>query len=75
VTRRAYQFRVRVIRQAEAYVDVEAADAASAEIEARSKTGVMSVFPGSAIRTDLGEPMIKAQAIEGVIGDGRERAY
>ena len=49
---RRLPWRVRVIRRAEAWVDVEAFTVADAEIEASKAPGVMSVFPNSAVRAD-----------------------
>lgn len=45
-------WRVRVKREIEAWVDVEANSQIAAEVEARKVPGVVSVFGGSAIRGD-----------------------
>jgi len=42
-------WRVRVLRQVEAWVDVESIDKIHAEIEARRVPGVVNVFPGSSV--------------------------
>lgn len=49
---RRFPYRVRVIRQSEAWVDVEAPSKEGAFHEAAKVPGVISVFLGSAIRAD-----------------------
>jgi hypothetical protein len=46
-------WRVRVIKRAEAFEDIPARSGAEAEDEAAKRFGVVSVFPRSAIPTDL----------------------
>ena len=62
---RRYQWRVRVQRLAEVFVDVEAGDAEEAEKEAAKVPGVKSVFAKSALRTDLEDIPPPHQRIEG----------
>jgi hypothetical protein len=50
---RRFPWRVRVKQQLESWCDVEAFTALEAESEAYKAPGVVSVFPGSAIRADV----------------------
>jgi hypothetical protein len=49
---RPRQWRVRVLRKSEAWVDVQAFTAYDAEIEAANRPGVLSVFAKSAVPAD-----------------------
>jgi hypothetical protein len=67
---RRNQWRVRVQRLVEVYVDVEAFDALDAEAEAAKVPGVKSVFAKSAMRTDLEDVVPRARLVEGAEDDG-----
>ena len=62
---RRFQWRVRVMRVAEVFVDVEATDIEDAEKEAAKVPGVKMVFTKSALRTDLADIVPPHQRIEG----------
>lgn len=66
---RLAQFRVRVIRCAEGFIDVEAYDPEDAEKAALAMPGVKSVFAKSAIRTDLADEVPLTFGIEGAHND------
>lgn len=61
---RRLPWRVRVQRNVESWVDVEAMTAVEAEAEAKNVSGVTNVFPKSAIRTDVFTEPKPSQGVE-----------